>query len=782
MDKALILKAAIPAFLLPTVAQAAPAVPVLGAIGGALGLTGAAAIAVGAVAVAAVGYVAVKAVGSALTGAFAPDIPSYDAGNINQEQAIEGVKLTKQGTNEDIPVVYGHRRIGGKIIFAETHGSTDDVTNRYLTVVYALCEGEIARINSVFVDDVQISGITNPAFGTQHNVSSGRYSGRLSMQLFAGTDSQGQSSLANQAPSWNDKTRKLPGIAYAVMRYEWKHIEDNEDAENNPYGGGIPNVMFDVIGKKVYDVATHGSDVADLSNDYADLSKGISYNPVNHLLDYLMNPVYGANVPKEEIDARYFHIAANKLNQLIDYDENNTQDGPAMTGNTVLNTRDKVINNVKTLLQGCRGFLPYSRGRYKVRIDDGGNKLDITSSTVEIALDITEDNMLYGASLTGESKNQKYNQVIVKFIDPDNNFTQQEVVFPAQSSSTYTTAYAEDNNEELVGTFLYPTVTNKSIAENLARTIFYKSRNQRYITFSGTPELLELEVGDIIRITSTVFNLSQQTFRVTKLNVNADATINVEAREHDATIFPFVKTAQIETAPQQFTPSTYSIEPKQIPQPTIPYAVRPPQLPAMVEFNSTTFPYYTSATATVPLTANDVAPQSIDDVAQRAVTQFNELGTGSGTSAVLTGVTGYTAPINASTIELTDRGQLTFSMQSPLDPTLDTVRLYSYSVQSRKLREITTLSFNTQQAQTLPLTFTVDFDDDTYFVPRFVNSVANIEFVDGSTGSYSAFAYTNLAQTATTGKTLEAALNSVIQSVDLQSDPDIRTTKHNLGA
>jgi len=777
MDKALIIKASIPAFLLPSIATAAPVVPVLAAVGGALGLTGAAAIAVGAVAVAAVGYVAIKAIGSALTGALTPNIPGYDT-TPNLSEQVEGVKVTRKGTNEPVPVVYGHRRIGGKIVFAETHGDTDDVNNRYLTVVYAMCEGEIAQVNRIFIDEVQLPN-SNPAFGSELTPSSGRYKDRLTFQLFAGTDSQTQSSLANGSPSWGAKTRKLPGIAYAVFRYEWKHVESNEDAENNPYGGGIPTVMFDIIGKKVYNVATHSSSSEDLSSNYASLPKVVSYNPVNHLLDYLMNPRYGAGVGISELDANYFKTAANKLNTRIDYDANGTQDGPAMTSNIVIDTRAKIIDNVKVLLQGARGIMPYSRGRYKLKIEDGGNDTDIDSAVVDVVLDITEEEMLYGMTLAGENKAQKYNQVIVRYVDPDQNFTEQQVVYPPETSSTYTTALAQDNNEQLVGNFMFAGVNNPNIAENLARTIYAKSRNQRYIQFTGTPELMELEVGDIIRVTSTVFNLSAQTFRVSKIMVNPEATVSIEAREHDATIYPFVKGNQIETKPQTYRSDFYSIVPIPIPQPEIPVSVRAPQMPASVELTSADFSDVVSPT--VAYNVNDTLPNGIDFNAVQTVNSFNEFGTGGGTTALLNSVTAFTGPINSSITEVSGYGILNFSIQLPKDTTLDTLRIYTYSVSTGSINKRTDLTYNTVQGLSTPYNFSIDFTDDTYFVPRFVNSSSDKEYVDGSTGSYSAIAYTDLNQQSTTGLNLEAALNNAIQAVDLATDPNIRETTHALG-
>jgi hypothetical protein len=52
-----------------------------------------------------------------------------DVGGTEQEQ---GVLLNKSGTNEQIPVIYGFRRVGGTVIFVETNGTN----NSYLYVCY----------------------------------------------------------------------------------------------------------------------------------------------------------------------------------------------------------------------------------------------------------------------------------------------------------------------------------------------------------------------------------------------------------------------------------------------------------------------------------------------------------------------------------------------------------------------------------------------------------------------------------------------------------------------
>ena len=740
------------------------AVPVVAA---ALGVSTVVATAV-VVGVAVVGtVVAAKAIGSALSGALSPDIPDYGGSEGSASDQIQGVKLTKSGTSENIPVIYGYRRVGGKILFAETNG-TD---NKYLYVVYAISEGEIDKITKVFVNDTQLP-ISNPSFETQHSISSGKFNDRLKFQLFAGTETQTRSALATESKSWGNATRNLPGVAYAVFRYEWKKIETQEDADNNPYGGSIPSVMFEVQGKKTFDVTGHGS--GDLGA-YAGLSKSYNNNPANHLLDYLMNPRFGCGLDPTEVDADLFKIAANKLRQKIDYDENGTQDGPFMTGAFVLNTKTKLMDNVKVLVQGCRGYLPYSRGRYKLRIDDGGNDTDVTSSTVNVVADIGEADMLYGMNLIGEQKNQKYNNVIVKYVDPDQNFTEQQVNF---SESADVTADGED----LQGEFVYQGVSNKNIAQNIARTIYKNSRSQRYIGFTTTPETLEAEVGDIVRITSSVFGLTDETFKIQKMVINPDGTVGVEARQHTASIYPFVPGAQIEIPPPIFKPDTFSLTPLQkTANPTVPLQVRQPGQTQMV--NSS----HANVTANISLTANNTLPLPQFPTGGGVVTSFSSAFTAAGfgttTTSAVTGQSGtlHTDPCNFRLLKISNtQFDCSFFVNPPADPTVDILFVEHLERDTRKLRATINVPLNNNASQPNSV-YIRNIDSKSFIRFRFKGTAFSGIANDGSQGG-TTFSFIGLGNaTGQSGQTLEAAINSTIQAQSFTTTQQNKTNNHSLG-
>jgi len=504
----------------------------------------------------------------------------FETPNVNQNagETARGITVTKNGTTTHIPIVYGYRRVGGSIVFAETNGSN----NKYLYVCYVLAQGEIEGVRRLFIDDVELptammTGRNNtlPA-GTEITPPSGRYKNLVRMQMFNGASGDAQSSLLNGSNSWNKATRTIPGVAYLAVRYEYPEIKTQEDQDNNPFKGGIPTIQAEVLGKRVFAVTDLDADSAgyEFTTAYASLSKTYSINPVNQLLDYMMDPDFGCGLSATEIDAESFVKAANKCNQYVTYYTG--QQGRALTGNQVIQTNSKLIDNVKATVQACRGIMPYVQGKYKLQIEDGGNLNDITSSSATIVYSAGDDDIIGGIEMRGEAKNTKYNQVVVNYIDPDTDFQNQSIAYPETDSADHVAALTEDNNEELKGDFNFPSITNVYMAKDLAQMIFDKSRQQRQIQFTGRPELMTVVPGDIINVTNSRLGLSADPFRVVGINIRADSTVSIEAVEHLPTIYPYITTDEEDTFELPFLQDPIIPDPIKPITPDKPVGVVPP--------------------------------------------------------------------------------------------------------------------------------------------------------------------------------------------------------------
>jgi len=219
--------------------------------------------------------------------------------------------------------------------------------------------------------------------------------------------------------------------------------------------------------------------------------------------------------------------------------------------NAVVDTSQKVIDNVKKLLNPMRSLFTYTNGQYKLKVEGTGTSFKT----------ITEDNVVGGAKVIGERKNNKYNRVIGTYVNPYKNWQNDTVTFPPADDSNVVTEFkhatmlSADNNTVLEGNFQFPNVTNTYNAEALCEVILRRSRQQLQIQLTLTSEFLELEIGDIVAITYPSGGFSAKPFRVLGLEINEDLTVNVQLFEHQDNFYNFNTKNPISTIPDTILPN-----------------------------------------------------------------------------------------------------------------------------------------------------------------------------------------------------------------------------------
>lgn len=523
-----------------------------------------------------VAFVATPFIGGLTTAA--PDIPT----GVDESQRQQGVLVQRTGSNTNIPVVYGYRKVGGAVTFAET-GSDN---NQYLWVAYVLSEGPIEGLREAFIDDYQLPAniIEQLNAGQIVDVAEGKYSGRVRLQFYHGVyydnprnSSVGSNSICKESPSWKS-SMVYNGLAVMFARYTWKKIETQEDADNNPFGGSIPEFQASILGRKVADIT-----LATAANyDYASAPTRYSTNPVDHLVDYLRNPRYGKGLKNSDFNWTYFRKAALKCNQRVEYV--NGTFGPILTNNMVLDTGAKIINNTKTLLAGMRGYMPDVQGKYKLKIEDAGNDDDILSGVATIANTFDEDNIVGTITYTGIERTSKYNSVKVGFVDPDKKWSNAEVVYP-ESPAERQIYINEDGGRINQGDVFFPGITNYAIAKDMARMIFNKSRFQESCSLTVSSEGIELEPGDNIYIQSKMLNFSTIPWRIVSMSINANMTVDIGCVRNKDDIYPHTRVGEEDIVLPTYVPRGATIYYPAV-QTTVPVGLIPPtkaRLPRVYE-------------------------------------------------------------------------------------------------------------------------------------------------------------------------------------------------------
>lgn len=452
----------------------------------------------------------------------------------NDEQ--RGVLVNKESNIEQIPVIYGERRVGGVRVFVSTDGTykevasvdkwhsdydpdtesyatiTDTPTNQYLYIALVLCEGEVESITDIYVDDLPITD--------------SKYSGLISYDTYLGTDDQTMPNdqLLREANEFWTADHRLRGVAFLGIRFTW-----DEEAFS-----GIPEITALVKGRKVYDPRTATTAWSD--------------NPALCIRDYLTNTRYGKGLPSSAIDDTLIGDAADDCDQSVTlYDGGGS--GKTFTCNVVLDTSKTLFDNLNTLLLGCRGFLPYTQGEYRLKIDGSSSSI----------MTFTTDTIIGGIQIKGESKDEKFNRVTVKFPNPDANWQPDTAIWPPAGSTEETTYLAEDGGVLLHEEIELDTITNYYQARDLARVILLRSRNALTCAIKTTSEALQLEIADVVSITHATPGWTAKPFQVMGMQLNDDGTVDLALLEYDSTIYTWEVGTEQQTYPDTSLPDPFTV-------------------------------------------------------------------------------------------------------------------------------------------------------------------------------------------------------------------------------
>ena len=378
---------------------------------------------------------------------------------------------------EGLPIIYGTRRVEGKYILRETN-----TAGNYLFNYFALCEGTVTSISPYLKNGTALPNNSYHQWAYYLGADGGAVA---SAPIHGGTGSG--ISWFTDPPSWGS-SHTMKGIAGVVCYFTY-----NETEMARP-----PITYFNVNG-----IAVTGNDD----------------NPANILKDYLTNSRYGAGIPSGKIDTSSFDTARDICDEVSDSVKR-------FMCNIVLDPRQTVLNNLKQILQTCLGQLHYINGKYVMHIDD-----EFSGTPV---VDFDFSHIIGGVSITGDSKNNRSNQVIITWTDPNNEYKASEVAWPDPNdeTSTYNAYLTADNNLPLIKKISVPGCTNYKQARYLAMIICKTSRQNTSVSMTVTAEGANCVPGDIVTLTLASMAWTSKEFRVTSVGISPSGGIKIRMKEH----------------------------------------------------------------------------------------------------------------------------------------------------------------------------------------------------------------------------------------------------------
>jgi hypothetical protein len=440
---------------------------------------------------------------SAVNQKLAPDIDLPELGTSIQQG---GTTVTQKSAINPHRIIYGKTRVGGTIVYAETTSST----NEFLHMIIAVAGHEVNSFTKVFFNEDEVpltqDGSDSNGVARLFPSSGNEYEGKARIKKHLGTDSQvADADLVSDITQWTTNHR-LRGIAYVYVRLSF---------DSDVYPNGVPNITFEVEGKKVFDPRTSAT--------------AFSSNPALCIRDYLLDDNYGLDADATEINDTNFQAVANTCDEDVSL-TSGTEDRFTMNGSFTLQQSPK--NIIENMLSTMAGNLIYSNGQFKLRA--------ATYSTPAVTL--SEQHFRTGITLnTRVSKKELFNAVKGLYAEPANNYQPQD--YPILTSSTFET---EDNSERIFGEFNFPFTTSSTTVQRLAKIQLQKARQQISFTSSFDLNAFQLDIGDTVQITNTRLGFTNKTFELTgwqfSMNQGNEAPIPVidaEFRETASAVYDF---------------------------------------------------------------------------------------------------------------------------------------------------------------------------------------------------------------------------------------------------
>jgi hypothetical protein len=294
---------------------------------------------------------------------------------------------------------------------------------------------------------------------------------------------------------------------------------------NGPQSG-LPPGSFSVA------ISLSSSDTLTNATAYENETVAYNNNPVNVLLDYMRNPRYGKGLDNTVFDWNSIRLAAIQCNQSVPYTASTSGKYSEFDG--LIDSGGTILNNIRSILTSFKGIMPYSSGKYYLKIPHGGDPEDIdgTPANPPVVMIITTDMMISGLSIQGESKDRKINQMRITYTDPEADYQPNDAIWPAEDSQEYADYLAEDNIELHQQTTI-AFCTNRERALNYAETLVKTARNKMIISFTTTMQAIDVSVGDLVRIVNTNLNFDG-IYRIESVGLTSEGSLQFGATEHNS--------------------------------------------------------------------------------------------------------------------------------------------------------------------------------------------------------------------------------------------------------
>lgn len=469
---------------------------------GAIGLTGTAAV---------VGTAALEIAAAVGLGFVAKKLmPKQSSGSGSAVQSGRTLSLSLD-TNAPRQVIFGRAATAGSLVYYQTAGTN----NAVLYMVIALADHECEALAGVWVDGKK------RAWNSGTGVVDG-YNSKLRVRFYSGTGSQTVDTAVRDASggAWTDDETGAH-VCYVVVEAQY---------DETLFPGGIPQMLFEVDGAKLYDPRFDTSVGGSGDQRWDDQSTWVfTRNNAVAIYNILRGvsaggkPLLGLNAPADAVRLSDFEAAANICDEDVGLAAGGTEKR-YQCGLVVTLTGQPNREALEAITGAMAGDVICCAGIYRI----------IAGAARSSVATISDDDLIIDQPFTSEprlSRADLTNAVMGSFSDPDRSYN--AVPLPPRTSSSDETA---DGGIRLALTTDLVAVTSRTQGQRVMEIARKRSRRQLRAGATLRARWFGIEVGDWVTFNSSRRGYSSKVFEYEGLKRNPDLTSEVMLREVDSGI------------------------------------------------------------------------------------------------------------------------------------------------------------------------------------------------------------------------------------------------------
>ncbi len=428
-------------------------------------------------------------------------------------QAAEGRVQVTRSSVESHKLVYGMLRVAGPLVYVNTTNAQVYIANvkkkmtkrsNVLHMVIPLACHEIEDIVSITIDEKVVAldadgFVTTAPYVTTYPRAGGITHHILVKKHLGNVDQPADPDLMAAFPGvWTEK-HQLRGIAYIYVQLKYFGYNTAVGGQD-VFPNGVPAISAIIKGKKVYDPRT-----------------GLTVWSDNWALcmrDYLTDQDYGVGAVDIEIDDDSVVASANICDENVVIADGTQK---RYQCNAQIDTANSPMENLKDLVTGGAGVIPYSQGKF--RIFAGAYTTPV----------LTVDESWLAGQIEVQAKTPRsdlFNAVKGVYVDPDKKW--QPTDFPIVRNALYE---SQDGGFQIAQDLELPCTTNSIAAQRIAKILLEKSRQGIIWKAACNWKAMQLAVWDTVYVRIAKLGWTDKVFRVISWELSEDATINLTFQE-----------------------------------------------------------------------------------------------------------------------------------------------------------------------------------------------------------------------------------------------------------